>query len=162
MKGLSTRILNLVLTQKWWSAPWWVLPWTGQNCSFSDYCLTGIWKTNFLKPILVFLILFCRKNQIRGSQARLRWCKAMSEGRYLIENVSTDSVLQSNPDRYHLKFLNVYNFAKTMYGTPLKQSQLCFSYKISCDCLRSVYFHAKIVHVQDLWRYIFNYEKHKK
>ena len=34
--------------------------------------------------------------------------------------------------------------------TPLSQSQLSFSYKMSSDWLRSVHFHAKNVHVQGL------------
>ena len=34
--------------------------------------------------------------------------------------------------------------------TPLSQSQLSFSFKESCDWLRAVYFHAKIIHVQDI------------
>ena len=37
--------------------------------------------------------------------------------------------------------------------TPLSQSQLSLSFKKGCDWLRGVHFHAKIVHVQGLWRY---------
>ena len=35
----------------------------------------------------------------------------------------------------------------------LGQSQPFFKENISCDWLRGVHFHAKIVHVQELWRY---------
>ena len=37
--------------------------------------------------------------------------------------------------------------------TPLNQSQLFLKEKLSCDWLRGVHFHAKIVHVQELLRY---------
>ena len=37
MKELSTRIPNLVLTQKWWSAPRWVLSRTLQICSHYNW-----------------------------------------------------------------------------------------------------------------------------
>ena len=41
-------------------------------------------------------------------------------------------------------------------STPLSQSQLRFSHKKCCNWLRGVHFHAKIVHVQGLWRYKIN------
>ena len=39
--------------------------------------------------------------------------------------------------------------------TPLRQSQLFLRANLSCDWLRGAHFHAKIVHVQELWRYYF-------
>ena len=37
--------------------------------------------------------------------------------------------------------------------TPLSQSQLFLKEKLSCDWLRCVHFLAKIIHVQELWRF---------
>ena len=53
-----------------------------------------------------------------------------------------------------MDFLSHDSWSKQWNGyRTVKQSLLIFSYKKSCDWLRGVLFHAKIVHVQELWRY---------